>query len=385
MGVLADGYRSTKVIDDHTVEVDLTKSVPTFLDALANFTADIVPAKTYKAEGGASFAKHPVGAGPFMVKEFVTGSHLKFSKNPYYWDSGRPYLDTITWNFATDSNSRLLSLVSGEAQIADGITFSQVDSVQSNKKLLLQSIPVPAWIGLHLNEKVPAFADQRVRQAIQYAIDRRSIIDTVFHGAATNPNSIMPAFPEYDAKASVVRPYSYDLAKAKQLMAQSSHPHGFKVKLTYPSGLDYYNQLTVLLKHELAQINIDVDLVPQDAATVANKLYNMDYDMTFPFPELTSDVAVPDEFALLYGTDGGFYTGWNDSGIKDLVDKFTSTVDQASRKQQWPIIQGKLLEASPEINVVNVPFLNAHATNVCGTDVNVLGVDYLKNTWIASP
>lgn len=382
MGVLAGGYETAKVIDPQTIEITLSQAVPAFLDNIAVFPAFVVPKKLVEEQGD-DFFKNPVGTGPFRVKEFVSGSHITFERNPYYWEAQKPYLDTVRFNFATDSNSRLLALTSGEAQIADGIPFSQIKSVKSNPEILLQKASVPAWISLSMNEAVKPLADQKVRQAIQYAIDRDTINETILQGTGTIPNSMLPQF-KYDAADDVVKPYTLDVANAKKLMSESGYPDGFKVTLTYPSGFDYYNQMTVLLQQNLKAIGIDVNLVAEDAATIASKFGESDYEMTFPYPQLSSDIAAPDEFAGFYTGDSGFYTGWKDPAVQKLVATFVSTTDEASREKQWPVIQQAFMDQSPAINVMDVPFLNAHATNVCGTDVNTLGADQLQNTWITA-
>lgn len=382
MGVLADGYETAKVIDPRTVAISLSRPTPTFLDNAAIFPSFIVPKKLVEEQGDAFF-KNPVGTGPYKVKEFVSGSHITFERNPYYWEAKKPYLDTVRFNFATDSNSRLLALTSGEAQIADGIPFSQIKTVKANKKLLLQKVPVPAWIGLSLNNSFKPLGDQKVRQAIQYAIDRKTINDSIFQGVGTIPNSMLPQF-KYDAPDDVVKPFNLDLAKAKKLMSESSYPDGFSVTLTYPTGFDYYNQMTVLLKQNLKAIGINVKLVTQDAAEIVSKFSDTKYEMTFPYPQLTSDIAAPDEFANFYAATNGFDTDWKDPAVTKLVNTFISTPDEASRTKQWPAIQQAFMDASPTVNILDVPFLNAHGTNVCGTDVNILGADQLQNTWIAA-
>lgn len=382
MDVLADGYVTATVVNPKTVTVTLDRPIPAFLDNIAVFPAFIVPKRLVEAQGD-EFFKNPVGTGPFRVTEFVRGSHLTFERNPYYWEPKKPYLHTVRFNFATDANSRLLSLTSRDAQIADGIPFSQIKSVTANPALLLQSVPVPAWIGLSLNEKVKPLADIKVRRAIQHAIDRKTINETIFQGLGTIPNSMLSHF-DLDAPDDVVKPYTFDVAAAKKLMAESSVPEGFSITLTYPTGFDYYNQLTVLLQQNLKAIGIDVELVAEDAASITTKFSDMDYEMTFPFPQLTSDVAVPDEFAKFYAGEGAFYTGWSDPVVTQLADTFVRTTDEAQRAGQWPVIQQAFLDASPAINILDVPFLNAHAANVCGTDVNVLGADQLQNTWLAA-
>lgn len=384
MAVLAVGYESARVVDESTVEVTLSQPVPSFLDNIATFPAAILPKRLVESQGD-SFWKDPVGTGPFMLKEFVSGSYVTFERNPHYWDAPRPYLDEVKFNFATDANSRLLSLTSGDAQVMDGVTPAQISQIRDDEELVLQGYEIPAWIEIFPNHRREEFADLDVRQAIAHAIDREAINEQIFDGLGTIPNSVLPQL-RYDAGPDVVAPYTYDLEKAKEFMADSDFPDGFSAKLSYPAGLDYFDQLGLLVQQQLGAIGIDVELVKEDSASLYSNFAEYDYDLSFAFPVLTSDVAVPDEFASFFTSpDGdGFNTNWANSEIAAAVADFTVNPDEASRAEEWPKIQQALMDQQPAINILDVPLLNAFSQNVCGADVNALGVDQLQNTWITT-
>jgi peptide/nickel transport system substrate-binding protein len=109
--------------------------------------------------------------------------------------------------------------------------------------------------------------------------------------------------------------------------------------------------------------------------------------MVFPFASFTSDITVPDEYAdfLANWSNGffGFDSNWRDPAINAQVLKFESTLNQAQREQQWAQIQQELLNVTPVMNVLSLPFVNAHRSNVCGTYLDGLGSDHLEDTWIA--
>jgi peptide/nickel transport system substrate-binding protein len=385
LAAVAVGYDSTQVVDDSTVKVKLQFPVASFLFNISIFPAFIVPKKTLQEQGDA-FWKRPIGSGPFKLGELERGSHITFERNPNYWEAGKPYLDTVRFDFATDSNSRLLSLKGGQAQIADGIPFSQVNSLKSSKELMLQTAKVPLFVGLWLNHKRAPLADLQVRQAMQYALDRNEINRAIFRGVGTIPNSQLMAL-KYDAPASQVKPYGFDVAKAKRLIAKSKFPKGFDISLGYPAGYDYYKQLGLFLQNAWAQIGIKVKLLELDQASLSDRFYKGNYDMVFPYSQFTSDLPVPDEYAQFVAEPksglNGFFSFWKDQRITDMVRKFVATTDDASRAQQWPQIQQAINEQTPFINMMDLPSITAHANNVCGTDVDALGSDHLENTWLA--
>lgn len=381
----AVGYGSSKVIDDQTVQVKLTQPVAAFLYNISIFPAFIVP-KDLLQQQGDKFWKKPVGTGPFMVKEFSRGSHLTLVKNPNYWEEGKPYLDSVRFNFATEANSRIVALRGGTAQIIDGVPFSQVTSLQNDKKVVVQSAKVPLFLGLWLNHDRKPLADLNVRKAIQQALDRELMNKSIFRGLGTVPNSVLMPL-RYDAGPDVVKPYPFDLEAAKASMKQSAYPNGFSTTLQYPAGYDYYKQLALLMQQELGQIGIKLKLRETDGATATANWSSMKYDMTFPFASFTSDVVVPDEYAsfLADPSNGlkGFFTNWQDKGIQKMVQDFSTTLDEDQRAEMWPKIQQALMDATPVINVMNLPFVNAHSATTCGTSIDALGSDHLEDTWMA--
>jgi peptide/nickel transport system substrate-binding protein len=386
MSSVAIGYGTSKVINTSTIQFHLAQPVASFLYNISIFPAFVLP-KNLVLKEGAAFYNHPVGTGPFVVQSFVKGSHITFVRNPHYWEPGKPYLNSVRYNFATDSNSRILALRGGSAQVMDGVPFSQINSLTKDASINVQAAKVPLFMGLWLNHADKPFQDLNVRKAMQFAFNRVEMNRDIFHGLGQIPNSVLMGL-HYDAPASVVKPYPYDVAKAKALMAKSGFPHGFSTTLQYPSGYDYYTQTVLLMQQELGAIGIKVKLVQEDPATTTSKFLAIKYDMTFPFPSFTSDVTVPDEYAdfLADWTNGthGFFSNWRDPAIQQMVLKFKATLSDSARAQMWPKIQQALMDQTPVINVMNLPYVNAHTATTCGTDIDALGSDHLEDTWFAS-
>lgn len=382
---VAQGMESVKATNDRTVVVKLEHPVAAFLYNLAIFPAFVVDKAKLEAEG-AAYWKHPVGTGPFMVKEFATGSHITFEKNPNYYEPEKPYLQTMRWNFVTNSNTRVLALKSGEAQIADGIPFAQVTSLQGESNLGIQEVELPQAVILILNNRVKPLGDVHVRRAISLAINRPQLNETVFRGTGTVPNSVLMNF-ELDASDQEVPPFEFNVEKAKEEMAASKFPDGFSVKLQYPAGSDYFKQMSLLLQSELKEIGVDLKLEELESAAVAEKWFEGEFEMTFPFVGTSSDVPVPDEYAAFYALPAaeldGFKSFWTNKEAQGLVEKFISSTNEKGRRAEWKTIQELFNEEMPSLNVMDFPLINGHQSNVCGTKANGLGVDQLQETWIA--
>ncbi|HTT93594.1 MAG TPA: ABC transporter substrate-binding protein [Solirubrobacterales bacterium] len=382
---VAAGMESAKATNATTVVVKLEHPVAAFLYNLAIFPAFIVDKAKLESEG-AAYWKHPVGTGPFVVKEFAGGSHITFEKNPNYYEKGKPYLQTMRWNFVPNSNTRVLALKSGEAQLADGIPFAQVESLQSEPNLGIQEVELPQAVILIANNRIKPLGDVHVRRALSLALNREQLNEAVFRGTGTVPNSVLMNF-ELDASDQEVKPFEYNVAKAKEEMAASKFPKGFSVKLQYPAGSDYFKQMSLLIQSELKEIGVDVKLEELESAAVAEKWFEGEFEMTFPFVGTSSDVPVPDEYASFYALPAAeldaFKSYWTNKEAEGLVEKFISSTNESGRKAEWKKIQELFNEEMPSLNVMDFPLINGHQSNICGTKANGLGVDQLQETWIA--
>lgn len=383
--VLAEPMKTVKATDDSTVVIVLKHPVAAFLWDISIYPAAILPKDKVEAEGDA-FYRHPVSSGPFVMKELASGDHVTFEKNPYYYEKGKPYLDSMRWNFVSNANTRVLNLKSGEADIADGIPFNQIASLQSNSSLAVQLVESPTMMLLTTNTKVEALNDVHVRRAMSLAIDRELINETAFQSIGTVPNSVLQNF-ELNASDEEVAPFEYNVKKAEEEMARSKFADGFSITMNFASGLDYMKQMAILIQQQLGVIGIDVKLEELESATVTEKWINGEIDVAFPFPGTTSDLPVPDLYASLFAFpefQNGFESFWASPEIESLVRKFTENTDESARAGEWKVIQEKFIEEMPSLNVLDIPFVNGHQSNICGTKTNSVGVDQLQETWVST-
>lgn len=380
----ARGYESTTVVDESTVEINMSEPIGGFLYSLAMVTAAILP-ESEAEEAGDSFFDAPIGSGPFVVDEWVKGSSISFSKNDQYWDTAGPLLDSVEFRFITDDNNRTLALRSGDVQMVDIVPWSQVEALESEAAVTIEQFEIPSWILLSLNNQKAPLSDQKVRQALSLAIDRDGVNEKIYYGLGEAPNSMLPRL-RYDAGADEIDPTPFDLEQAKSLIADSTYPDGFDATLEYPSGNAAFESLAAVLQAAWAELGVTVELLPEDQATLSKNFTGGTYDMMLPYSFAASDVPIPDEFAEFYAVEGstnGFFTWWNDPAIQDMVLQFTGTVDDKERAALWPPIQEAMLEAQPAINVLNLPLVNGHQTQVCGFTTNPIGQSTFTNTWIA--
>jgi len=192
-----------------------------FLADIGLFANGIVP-KNFGGESRAEFYKHPVGTGPFMWDKRVVGQSVTLKRNPFYWQKGKPYLDSVTWKFVTDENTRELQLRGNQIQIDEFPPFNSIQKLQNTPGVTMTLFPSTRTDYLDMNQKYPPLADRHVRRAISHAIDRQAIIKSVLFGHGKPANSFLPPqVPFYNPNSGGLQ---YDIAKAKAEMAQSKYP-----------------------------------------------------------------------------------------------------------------------------------------------------------------
>ena len=208
------------------------------------------------------------GQRPVHARLVAEGEQITLEKNPHYWEkdaagNALPYLDQVNLMILTDDNTRMLKLQAGEIDVALDVPYNQLAPLSQNPRCHQRHPALYGITNVSLNQSKPEFTDINVRQAMNYAVDREAMVQTALFGngrVACSPINLVWFYTDEYC-------YTYDLSKAKQLMAESSAPDGFATSLMVASGDTVDNQLAVMLKDMLAQINIDVTIEPIDPAT----------------------------------------------------------------------------------------------------------------------
>src|SRR3954447_18639180 len=232
-GYLDAAIKNITAPNPSTVVFNLKFTWAPFLADIALFANGIIP-NNFNGETRANFYKHPVGTGPFMWDKRTVGQSVTFKRNPFYWQKGKPYLDSVTWRFVTDENTRELQLRGNQIQIDEFPPFNSIEKLQNTPGVTMTLFPSTRTDYLDMNEKFEPLADRHVRRAISHAIDRQAIIKSVLFGHGKPANSFLPPqVPFYDPEAGGLQ---FNIAKAKAEMAQSKFPNGFKVTMLVGAG-----------------------------------------------------------------------------------------------------------------------------------------------------
>ena len=247
-------------VDDSTVEFKMKQPSAALLASLAMVWNGVV-SPTAAAKSGKEFRNHPVGTGPFIFREWRQRDQVVLDANPDYW-KGKPKVDHLVFKEYPDAQAALLALKRGEVQIMGDVATPVIASIRGDANLVLLTQPGLAVNGMAMPNDVPPFTDKRVRQALNYAVDKEAINKALYGGLATPMASPLPeAQWGFD---TTMTGYPYDPAKAKQLLAEAGVQPGFKVELLAYSTPRGYNpagpDLAVALQGYFQKVGIEADV-----------------------------------------------------------------------------------------------------------------------------
>jgi peptide/nickel transport system substrate-binding protein len=260
--------------DNDTVVFKFKESSAPFTTNLAMVWNGVVsPAAVHKL--GKDFRNHPVGTGPFIFKEWRQGDQIVLDANPNYW-GGKPKVDRIVFKVMPDAQAALLALKRGDVHILADVGAQIIPAVKSDANLVVMTQPGLAVSGVGLPSDTKPFNDKRVRQALNYAIDRDALDKSLFQGLAAPMTSPLPE-AQWGFDPSL-KGYPYDPVKAKQMLADAGYPNGFKTEfLTYNSPRGYNSagaDLAVAIQGYLQKIGVDASIRKQEIGAYLAEIRN---------------------------------------------------------------------------------------------------------------
>jgi peptide/nickel transport system substrate-binding protein len=381
-GYLDAAIRSIATPDPSTVVFKLKYPWAPFLADIALFANGIIP-KDFGGESREAFYKHPVGTGPFMWDKRVVGQTVTFKRNPHYWQKGKPYLDSVSWKFVSEDNTRELQLRGGQIQVDEFPPFNTISKLENTPGVTMSLFPSTRTDYLDFNQSFKPFSDVHVRRAISYAIDRQAIVKSVLFGNGKPANSLLPPqVPFYDPQTPGLQ---FDMAKARQEMAKSGYPNGFKVQLLVGSGAQTESQIGQILQQALRPLKIDVAFRQEDTSTEFNDIGKRNYQMGFSY--WTMDIADPDELVTFAIDPAGgaqqFYTGYNNPKAVALSHQAQREQDEGRRRELYSQIQAMVAQDAFLGFLYYSPFRYAYSDKVKGFHVNPLGQYHLEDVSLA--
>lgn len=250
--------------DEHTVVFTLSQPYNAFLNKAA--MALMISPKALKESK--DITKDPVGTGAYKFKEWVQGDRLVVVKNEDYWQEGLPKVDSITFKPVPENGSRIAMLKTGEADFIYPMPTEQVSEVEGDSNIVIDKIDSTIVRYVTLNTMKKPYDDLKVRQAINYAIDKDAYIKVVKSGLGSKLTSSMSSMTQYYSEQSG---YDYDVEKAKSLLAEAGYPDGFEAELWGENDSETIKGMQFIAQ-QLALVGIKVDVKSMEGATLSDQI-----------------------------------------------------------------------------------------------------------------
>ncbi|RIX97989.1 ABC transporter substrate-binding protein [Aureimonas flava] len=344
--------QETRVVDPATVEFRLSEPYAPFLANLALPVGAIVsPAAV--AAAGEDFGRRPVGTGPFRFEEWVANQRVVLSANPSYWD-GAPALRTVVFRPVSDPTTRVAEMLSGGIDVMVETPPDNVVLFRDNLDFTLHETVGPHEWFLILNTRDGIFADKRVRQAVNLAVDKKTLVEDVLQGTATiAAGAIPPAFEwAYDPG---VAPWPHDPERARALLREAgAEGAGLRFLVTEGgSGMLDPVPMATAIQADLKAVGLDVAIETYEwnaylarvnaglegQGDMAQMAWMTNDPDTLPSLTLHSD-ALPEA--------GGFNSGYYANPELDaLLDRARTLTDEAERGAIYREVQALVHEEAP--------------------------------------
>jgi peptide/nickel transport system substrate-binding protein len=342
----------------------LDKPFTPMLNNLALFSASIVPAKLVEKEGDAFFT-HPVGSGPFALKSWSKGDRIVLVKNAHYWQKGKPAVDGAEVQVIPEDNTRVLKLQAGELDAILDVPFNQVSQLKANKDLEVGLAKVFRIELVQLNTTKKPFNDVRVRQALNYAIDKQAIVRSVLRGDGTVAVSSIPVMAHHN---TALKPYAYDPKKAQQLLAEAGYKDGFSTAMLVPAGEVTYRQVAAIIQDQLKKVGVKLKLQSIESGSQFGTTKAGNYEMSLSYA--TSDTIDPDQLigftAINPERANAFHTQWRDDRVNELYALERETPEGGKRGDMFKEIEARVHDAAPFIFLYYQEAPYAYRKNVAG-------------------
>jgi len=305
------------------------------------------------------FAANPVGTGPYKFVEWEQGDHITLEANLEYFTSspkGQPIANTVTYRFVPEASTRVADLLSGSAGIIRTIPDQAQPVEEGGATLSTQPVSGAAFVRIATD--VEPFTDPHVRQALNYAVDVEAIIQALLLG---NGQRLASLFVEgglgYDPNLA---PFPHDPEKAKSLLAQAGFADGFSTQLEHTT--DANPDLIAAIAGQLAEVGIDVELLPRDQAA---------FNETWKDPNAAPLRFVTwrplfDPYTLLslVVSNQGFLSRYSSDAAQPLIDSAAIEPDPAKRAVTYQQLSRVLQDDPTAIYLYNLMALYGTAADV---------------------
>ena len=338
-----------QILDRYTVIVKTRGSVGGWLESMKHPYASIFSKKAVES-AGAEYFRNPVGTGPFKFKSWVKGERVELEAFDGYHGK-KPNFRNFTILVLPDDSSRVIALETGKVDMIYAVPPSDFDRLNTSSAVKVVKAPGLGLIYLGMNTSKKPLDDPKVRLAIEYAVNKEAYDAVVYQKKSVQPaGPLLPAstFTPADAK-----PYPYDPAKAKALLAEAGYSNGLTLNLWISNFQDRVNGATVV-QSMLAQVGIKVNIQVFEAGVFDGKVKTNEQDLIISTWGMQTNRDAGQFWLSLFHSASVGSTNWTvlrDPEVDAGIDKVNATVDAAERKALFQKIWDRLDALHPMVSL----------------------------------
>lgn len=325
-----------------------------------------------------------VGTGPFKFVEWVQGDHFLFKRNENYWRSGLPYLDEVRISIHPDGQAMMVALESAQLDVADAPPLADFARLGKDPGYTSWTVPANTNV-IGVNTTLPPTDNKLVRQALNYAIDRKRIVDTVYKGTGTpedlpwESNSLA-----YDATKN--NAYAFDVEKAKSLLAQAGVSN-LEFDLVTTTGVQETDQLAQLYQASLASLGIKLNIKPYQTATYLDQINNHKYTGAYIGGIAYAAMEPVTRMANSRHLDpsGNSNTGFTSPEYVNLFNMASAEPDTDKRKTLYAQVNDLMLDQSFVMPINSAPARMLTRAAVHDIGLSQHGAFLFNTAWLEHP
>ena len=364
--------------DDYTVIMHLAYASPIQLGYLSSPSTGIVNKKACEEMGDEAFGRAPVAYGPYEVVSWDSGDKITLKAFADYW-GGTPAVENAVFKVYTDSNTAAIALQNGQVDVMLDVSTADVATLDANENVSVYTGDSLIAFHLHLNCDRAPFNDEKVRQALNYAIDTQAIIDAVFDGVgAVKMDSFIPKMSMSEDLGE--NPYGYDVEKAKELLADAGYADGFECNILVTSGQQ--EKMAQVIQGYLQPLGITLNINVYEWSTLLSIVDTGDYDMTI----LRIVAMIPDPDLSLYtrfeSSQVYNFSKYYDSDLDKKLEAARVCPNEEERTQMYLEINDYLWDVVPTVPLCFTTVINAANAGLNGYHTDPRGfVNVCELSW----
>ncbi len=348
---------TVEAVDDLTVRIALTEPYAPFLSNLA-YSPGLMVSKAAVEQHGQEFGRNPSGTGPFRFVEWRSNEAVVVEKNAEYWD-GAPSLEAVIYRPITDANTRTAEMLAGGIDLMVEVPPVTLSEFQSGDFKIIEQAGPHLWF-LILNAKEGPFADKRVRQAANYAINKSALVNDILEGTAeVAAGPTPPAFAW--AYNEALEPYPYDPEKAKALIAEAGAEGAELTFYVTEGGSGMLDPIAMgtAIQADLQAVGFSVKIETYEWNTFLGEV-NPGLEGKADMAEMAWMTNDPDTLPFLalrtsaWPDQGGFNSGYySNPDVDDLLEKARVSTSQDERAGLYKKMQEIVQEDAPWVFIAN--------------------------------